>query len=262
MLHDTKNAKRIKYIRTLATGEEPSGDGLKNPEQKQGDGAGKSFTQDDVNRLLAESKREHQAKFQSLSSELQKIQSTVKLTAEEKEQLAIQVETLKKTFMTEAELKEQAARRKETELKEQSLAQANEAKAWKERYSRSTIHSALADAAAKNDAYNTQQLVTLLRENTSLEEAISDDGKPTGEFNVKVNKTIVKDGKNVSLTLTPDDAIKALKEDPSYANLFKGTGTGGHGGGKGSQDKLDPERLAAENPTLYRKLRAEGKIKL
>ena len=70
-----------------------------------------------------------------------------------------------------------------------------------------------------------------------------------------------KEGKPVTLDLTIAEAVKRMSEMDEYANLFKSEGTGGVGGvNRGSSKPLDAKKIAATDPALYRKLRAEGKI--
>jgi hypothetical protein len=67
-------------------------------------------------------------------------------------------------------------------------------------------------------------------------------------------------GDAVTLVLTPEDAVKRMKELPDqYANLFKPNVVSGMGGGTATgggpgQGRVDVRKLS---PAEYRKLRAE-----
>lgn len=235
------------------------------PEPKAGDpdpkNPGKTFTQEDVNRLLAEDRRKHQGQTQKAINELEALKTKARLTQEERNELDERIQRLQDELLTKEELakKEQERLRKQSQEQVKSLE--SERDSWKTRYTSSAITRAITDAAASNDAYNPSQIVALLQSNTRLVERIDDNGKPTGVFEPKVRfRDTNKEGKEVELELSPAEAVKRMKELDEYLNLFKGTGVGGLGsnnqpGGK----KLDARELA-KDPVAYRKARAEGKL--
>jgi hypothetical protein len=100
-------------------------------------------------------------------------------------------------------------------------------------------------------------MVDLLRPKTELDEVLA-DGKPTGEYQVMVDVLVEVDGKPVTLKLSPAEALKKMKTDASYANLFKAnsvSGVGGNSGaGSGGTGKVD---LTTISQADYRKLRKE-----
>jgi len=68
-----------------------------------GAGAGASdarFTQDDLNKYLAEDKRKHQAQLQRVEKTLEETAASKNLTVQEREQLAQQLEDLRKETRT------------------------------------------------------------------------------------------------------------------------------------------------------------------
>ena len=133
---------------------------------------------------------------------------------------------------------------------------------WKQSYTKSTIERSITDAAASNNAFSPKQIVAILGRETSLIDVLDGEGKPTGALEPKVRfQSKDKDGKSVTLDLTPADAVKRMKDEEEYLNLFRGEGSGGAGlrsqpGGK----KADVTQLA-KDPAAYRKARQDGTVK-
>ena len=115
---------------------------------------------------------------------------------------------------------------------ETQLTEANDqTKLWKNRFTSSTIKTAITDAAVSADAYRPNQIVSLLRGMTELVDAM-EDGKPTGDLIPQVRfMGTDADGKPKELLLSVGEAIKQMKEDKNgdYGNLFNSGATGGLG---------------------------------
>jgi hypothetical protein len=246
-----------------------------------GVGAGDArFTQDDLNKYLAEDKRKHQAQLQRVEKTLEETAASKNLTIQEREQLAQQLEDLRKETRT----KEQQLAHEKKQLEEsftKRIADTDKAaKEWEQRYREGTIEQALTDAAAKSDAFSVAQFVTQLRPMTRLTE-ITDEktGKGTGKFKVVVDfpDTDPNTGEPTVTLHTPESAAKRMKElSAVYGNLFKsgvvsGIGSSSATGGlaSGSGGKIDVRKLTQaqymdireKNPELLG-LRAPKKGKL
>jgi hypothetical protein len=236
-----------------------------------GGGAGASagetrFTQDDLNRFLAEDKRKHQAQVQRVEKMLEEMSASKNLTIQEREQLAQQLEDLRKETRT----KEQQVAHERKQLEEQYTKQlADEKKArevWEQRYREGTVERALVDAAVGGDAFNTNTVMSVLRPMTRLTE-ITDEktGKGTGKFKVVVDfpDTDPNTGEPTVTLHTPESAVKRMKELPqTYGNLFKsgvvsGIGSSAATGGlaSGGGGKVDPRKLTQQQ---YMELRAKN----
>lgn len=234
------------------------------PTPKVGDdnGKGGTFTQAQVNEMMAKDRRKHQEQTKKAMAEVEALRSKARLTTEERDDLDKRMQELQDQLLTKEELakKEQERLRKDHENKLKEVA--SERDSWKNRYTDSAIVRSITDAAGKHDAYRPQQIVALLQSKTRLAEVRDDEGNPTGNFKPEIRfDDVDKEGKPVTLTLTPDEAVKRMREMEDYLNLFKGEGVGGLGqnnqiGGK----KLDAKELAQDAAT-YRKARAEGKLK-
>ena len=225
-----------------------------------GGGTPKTFTQDDVNRLLAKEKRDFQSKQQTMINELEALKQKSTLTAEERTALENRLEELRNESLTKDELakkdKDKLLKTHETE----KTTLVKERDGWRNRYTDATIARALTDAAVANTAHVPSQIVSILRGQTRLVEELDEAGKPNGNLIPKVTlQDKDKDGKSVTLDLTVSEAVKRMKDMEDYFNLFKGEGTGGvggtnRGGGSGTTRLTD----VAADPLKYREARKKG----
>ena len=223
-----------------------------------GEAAPKTFTQAEVDSLIKTQTEQASAKQRAALAELDALKTKSTLTAKEREELETRLEQMKAESMTKEELareKEQkltkAAETERTQLK-------GEAETWRNRYTDETIKRSLSDAASKHDAFNPVQIVTQLKSLTKLVELLDENGKSTGSYAPKVTLTVG----DKALELSPEEAVAKLKEDDSFANLFKSSATGGIGGGntRKSGGAADPAKLA-QDPAKYREGRKNGTIK-
>lgn len=221
----------------------------------------KTFTQEEVNEMLAGEKRGWQKKLQGSVDELEALRTTAKLTQEERDELDKKIEGMKKEYLTKEELAKRDRDKLANELKEKEATLSKDRDSWRDRFTESTISRSITDTAVKHDAYSPKQLVSILRPTARLIERMGEDDKPTGEYDVKVDFR-EEDGKVLELGV--NDAVKRMLEMDEYANLFKAKGTGGTGQRptNGKAGALDPVRLATENPEKYREMRRKGEIKL
>ena len=120
---------------------------------------GKKFSQDDVNRFVADEKRKVQTKMDQLTTQLE----TFKLTAAEKEELQQKLTDMQNELLTKDELTAREKKKLEATLTKQVQQFETEAKTWRNRYEDSTITRALMDAAVENEALVPVQLVEILR---------------------------------------------------------------------------------------------------
>ena len=231
-----------------------------------GDGAGKpplkpqSFTQDQVNALVAKEKREGQSRSQKIMDELQALKGKANLTAQERQEFETRIEELNNSLLTKEELAKQQLTKVQKQADAERTALSNERDNWRNRYTESTILRAITDAAVVQKAIMPSQIVAILRPTTRLVEEVNEDGKPTGKFSAKVKLDDVNEkGEPVTLDLSVDEAVKRMREMEVHQNLFQGDGAGGLGSQSRSvQGKtLTAEQAAKQGPEVYRKFREE-----
>jgi hypothetical protein len=226
----------------------------------------KTFTQDEVNTLLAREKRsaEDRGRKQNekLIKEYEALRKNAATSEEEKTRLETRIEDLKNEYLTQDELRkknEKAEKEKQKTEKEELIGDRNR---WKNMYEQSTIDREIVDAAIKGEAYNPEQILNQLKPNTRLVEELDEENRPTGRFVSKVRLAGKdKDGKPTVFDLTPTDAVKMMKEMPDlHGNLFK---SGAHSG-LGSNNNATYSRGSNVPPytdaAAYRKWRNDQKV--
>jgi hypothetical protein len=212
-----------------------------------------TFTQEQVNKILAEDRRKHQAQMQRVEKHLQETLATAKLTQEERQKLEDTLENIQKQLRT----KEEQAKIEKKQLEDKFTRELNEwktkAEVIEKKYLDSIIHRSLHDAAVAGDAFNPNQIVTILRPFVKMV-----DEKPMVDFpdvSAETGEPIVKQ-------MTPDEAIKRMKQLPeTYGNLFKSGVVGGVGAASATggftpgSGKVDPRNLTM---TQYLELRKKN----
>jgi len=224
----------------------------------------KKFTpeqQKELNRILTVEKKKHQRTVQKAVDEANALRSKAQLTATERSELDNRLEIIQNEMRTKDEQAKRAATKQRDAHKKAMESLTAEKDTWQSRFTESTIERSITDAAAANNAFSPKQIVAILGSNTQLVEVLDDEGQPTGQLAPKVKyRSKDKEGKPVTLDLSPEDAVKRMKDEDEYLNLFRGEGSGGAGlrsqpGGK----KPDLSNLA-KDPAAYRKARKAGEV--
>ena len=200
--------------------------------------AGKGFTQDQVNKFLAEDRRKNEAKFKTekkaelekQSADYQRLSEHTNLTEQERDEYKTK-HAEAEAQLAEFRTKEETLRREKKQIEEQltgKLTTAEKrAKDWETRYQESHVKRELQDAAVKGEAFSPQQMVNTLRPYTTLVPVKDANGKDTGEYQVMV---ALDEGNGTVTQLSPEAAMKRMKELPElYGNLFKANVVSGVG---------------------------------
>ncbi len=218
----------------------------------------KMFDQTAVNRYLADDRRKTEAKYKKQltaalkkqETEYNKLLENKNLTEQDRDSLRVSLAEVEEQLHTKEERLLKEKKELEAKLTGQITETEEKAKTWETRYKDSSIKRELQEAAVKHEAFNTHQMVSALKPYTKLVE--TDD-----EFEVMVDLDDVIDGKSVVTTLSPDDAMKRMKELDMYQNLFKAnvvSGVGGNSNTDGASGaKLDPRNMTQEQYQEYRK---------
>lgn len=219
-----------------------------------------TVSQNRLNAILADERKKHNETVQRHITELEQLKRSASLTTEEKAGLEKKITELQDSMLTKDELSKKEKDKLLTDHKKQVDGLTGERELWKGRYTDSTISRGITDAAVIGEAFSPAQVVALLKPHARLVEITDSESKPTGEFAIKIKFTgSDKDGKPVQLDLTPEEAIKQMKEMPDhYGNLFKSTMSGGLGGsggkGGGGGRAKDPTQMT---DTEYREWRKQ-----
>jgi hypothetical protein len=228
-----------------------------NQNQNQGGTGQTTFSQDDVNRFLAEDRRKHKASTEKLISELETIKKSKNLSEQERNNLTQRIDELQNQLLTKDQLLEKERTKLQNEHRTQLQRESEEKETWRNRYTQSTIERSIVDAAIEADSFSPEQIVALLKSNTKLVEETDNEGNGLGIYvpRVKFNDTD-KEGKPVVLDLSVREAVKRMKDLPEkYGNLFKANVTGGLGGNGsvGVTRPIDPSKIRSVED--YQKLR-------
>lgn len=254
--------KTISFVAFDGDGDGKTGDGDgKTGDGKTGDGDGKTFTQEDVNTIMAREKRKTQEAQKQHAAQLEQYKKTAQLTTEERAKLEAQIDDLQSKSMT---VEEKARRESEKAAKTHQAALdglTTERDSWQNQYTNELIGNKIALASAKHKAENPEHIDGLIRSRTKVAPVLDPEGNATGRFEARVAfPDTDKENKPITLDLTVDEAVKRMTELPQHQNLFAGGKAGGLGasGGQGGKiGTIDVAKMAREDPAGYRKLRKE-----
>lgn len=191
----------------------------------------KTFTQAELNAILAEEKKKLQEKSAETIANLKNLERTANLTAQERDDLKTRIKAMEESLLTKEEKSkkelEETHKAFQDQLKESRLGEDR----WRGLYTNSSVENSLTAAASEEKAFNPAQIHALLSSRTVLEEERDTVGKLTGKFVVQVHDTVVaEDGSVKSVKVSVKDAVKKLKESKEHANLFYSDKQGGTGG--------------------------------
>lgn len=203
--------------------------------------ADKKFSQEDVNTFMKKEKDKFVQEKTKLLTQLEELQNTAKMTAEQRTQLETRIEELRQSTMTAEEKARRQAEKLQKDYDDKLKIAEASAQSWQNRHNTLQVGYEIQQAASKHEVLP-QALIfveSYLKPQTRLVEKVDDDtGKPNGMFAAKVKfPTKDKEGQPVVLDFTVDEALKAMKDDPdSFGHLFKGA-AGGTGTNNGTPGK-------------------------
>ncbi len=229
-----------------------------------GAGGQRTFTQEEVNRIVAADRRKLEDTLKKTEKQYKDLLASQGLTEQERKALQANLEVLQGQLRSKEE--QLLMEKKQVEESYAAKLQELEKKAafYETLYRDSSIERALTDAAVKHDAFSPSQIVTQLRGQTKMiEETDPKTGKLMGKFRPMVEMQAVNPttGEVETKAYTPDEAVKKMKDTPEqWGNLFRpnvvsgiGAGTATGGVTPGLSGKVDVRKLTAAQ---YREIRA------
>lgn len=217
-----------------------------------------TFTQAELNLVLAENKRRAKSQVEKQIRELEMLKKSQTLTEKDKKDLQTRIDEMSSTLLTKEELARKERERLESTHKANLQSVTEERNAWQNRFTKSTINSAIIGEAVRSEAFDPDSLIAILGPNTRLVENVDADGKGTDEFIAKVKFSDVnEEGHPIALDLTVPEVVKRMKELPKYGYLFKSTATGGLGTppNPAAGSKVDVSKMT---PAQYREHRKKS----
>ncbi len=218
--------------------------------------------QQKVNALLADERRKQEQANRTLVSELEQLKQSTGMTEQEKANLQARIEELQATYTTKEQQQQTEYQKLDEKYKKDTTKLQESLKGTTQQLHNKYKQVDLTEAANHYKAISAKQVVTMLWEHAVVEEALDENGKPTGELVTRINFTGKdKEGNPVKLKLSPRDAVKAMTEMPDeYGNLFENTSRGGLGQGGNQANAGGNGRIPnLENMTVedYRKHRPQ-----
>lgn len=197
-------------------------------------GGGQTFSQKDVDGLLAKTRRDLQQKHLEETQTLLKSKS---LTEQERERLNQRKDELETALMTEKDRARMEREKLEKDYTEKLKSTEQEKEQWQERFARSLMVRTIKESAERCNAHDASQFVDLLENKADVREVLDDKAQPTGEFEVVIDHQIKneKTGKMETITIPVDKYIaEVMATETRYRNLFGAARLGGTGYRPGS----------------------------
>lgn len=237
-------------------GDEPPGGGGNAGGGSGGGGRIKTFTQEEVNSIVAKEKNAFRTKLQEQLDRVNTLAEEKNLSEQARSALAEQKTELEASLMTAQQKAEAEKKAAETKFQGELDKAQQDSKAWRSRFEVQMKDTAILAAAGKHAAYNPTQLLGLVSPLTTVEEIKDSDGNATGKFGTVVKTAIMEKGKDGKEALTEkalsvDDYVGYLKGRKEYQNLFLSSrpgGTGhkqGSGGGKAGEGMDGVSKISA-----------------
>jgi len=225
----------------------------------------RAFSQEDVNKFLAEDRRRHQEKLSKLENSYKVILDDKTLATEQREKLENELRDLQASNRTKAQQIEFDRKQEQKKFEQEISGFKTSAIKWEHMYKDSVIQRSLQDAAIAAEAFSPSQIVGLLRPVTEMRAATDEEGNELDDQMVpKVDFPDIDEttGERIVTLCTPQEAVQRMKQLPKiHGNLFRanvvsGIGSGAATGGVASgEGRIDVTKLT---PEQYRKMRKEN----
>lgn len=198
----------------------------------------KTYTQKQLDDIVAAEKTQSRRNTEALIKQLEELKNVKGTSDEQIATLNQKIEELHTQTLSKEELakrdKEKLQKEYESKL---TLAQEGE-KTWRSRFTDNVMEVEIVRESEKAKAYRSPQILALLKPMSKVVEVLDENQKATGTFQTRISFPTKdeKAGTIKILDLSVADAIKMMKEQDDYANMFIDEGTGGVGGGQNRGD--------------------------
>lgn len=223
---------------------------------------GKTFTQEQVDKIVAKNKRK------TSEAHLRETEALLKdkdLSKKERDRLEARKVELEEQLMTEKQQGERRYNKLKEEYEEKLKASDSNGKKWQDRFSRSIIRRTLIDAAREAGAHDPEQIFDLFAGKVQPRAIKDEQGNETDDFEVVI-EVVEKDGEGkTKKRVIPIE--KYIVEEHSVsdraANLYDSKRKGGTGDRPGSGGGKSTKGDATKEEKISRGLDAlkAGKIK-
>lgn len=243
-------------------GDDSNNDGGQNNQKNPPAEKPKTFTQEDVNRMMKADKDRAKKENDALQRQLQAIQEQG-LTPENLSALQSRIDELENFGKSQEQLAKEAQSKMQKQY-EKDLKAARDGEAhWKTSYETYRLDTEIQTAARDKKATNPDQVLAILKPKSVLRPILGEDKKPTGGYETRVLwKETGEDGQPLDLELSITDAVARMHESPLHGNLFQSGSVGGLGGyqtGAGSKNKKDPGNMTMDEYVAHREAELKKK---
>lgn len=224
-----------------------------------------TFTQEQVNKMMAEHKRALQTQNQELVKQLEELRSSATLTQQQRDDLDARINTLQQQHLTEQQKLSLELEKVSKKYKTETESLSAEANKWKSQFTTTLVTNAILEGATKHQAASAKQMLAMLGGQVKVVEEVDEKGNGTGRYVPKLPLTVLdpKTKKPVQVELDVVEAIGKLREDPEYSNLFLVDGKPGFGGtnanlGGGNSASPDFSKMTPEQYKDWRNKNLKG----
>lgn len=226
-------------------------------------GQNQTFTQDQVNKILADDRRKHKAQVDKHVTELEQLKKSKSLSDQERTNLTTKIEELQNSVLTKEQRAAKEKEKLEKDLKTTTEQLTADRDGWKGLFHKTQIRQAITSEAATHKAFDSDALIAILGPQTRLVDVLDEAGQPTGEYIPKTKfKDKDKEGKDFVADLTVPEVVSRMKEIPKYGYLFETTAQAGVGANKanGRGGEVDPANMTTAQYREFRKKEGFDKI--
>ena len=226
-------------------------------DQGAGSPATKTFTQEQVNKMIGLRNKSLNEKYQALEATYTELLEQSNLTEGAREKLQQDLEQVQKQMRTKEQQIEFEQKKIKTKFETELKAANEKGEYYQSLFENSTIERAIMDAAVEHGAFNPGDFIAHLKPRTKVVEDFDAEGKKTGRLVPMVDWEVQNDeGETVKVSKTPSEVVQLMKDMKKYGNLYKSNVAAGVGQGAGkaarnSSGNVDVTRLT---PDEYMKL--------
>lgn len=222
----------------------------------------KTFDQKAVDDIVGKRLAEAQKKFDGQRQVDLERMKALETDASKVSELESQIAELNNRYKSKEELAADAWKKEKSAWEKDKTTLTGERDSWKKRWEEQTRDVALMAAAGAKEAdvKSQEQVLWFLQPRAAVKQKIV-EGKPVDEFEVRIAYPDTKDGKAITLDLTPEEAIKRMKGDTNrFGNLFNSGVNGGLGGNGGTGGKAGEGTLLGMSQEEFNKRYIEGTL--
>lgn len=222
---------------------------------------GKTFTQAQVDSMMAEHRRNLQATNTDLANQLAEISAKANLTEAQKAELDSKITILQTQHLTEAQKLTAQVEAEKARLKALEDTSKKEVDLWRGNFQELLVTNSILSGAQKHEAAFADQMLDMLKPKAKVVSATDDSGNVIpNKYVAKMAVTIVdpKTKLPVTVELPIEEAIGEMRKDAKHGNLFLTGGKPGLGGtgGTGGTGNAGPLNLKTMTAEEYRAQRA------